>query len=585
MSVRVRLVVVTCEDPGAVNNSVRHGNTFKYQHTVTYQCTYGYYVVGITSLQCTEHGNWSTAVPTCIAYTCDTSFPPPVHATTITSAAPGNFQTNMTVTEGQTILTQCALGFGNRGTASAACTLGEWVPDFQPDCQRLSCNSSIPSGGANTTRTGSGNMYQDVHTFECIRGYAWALSTATLSIMCAHDGTWSAVAPDCTRVACPQLTSVARGLWNSDQGVFEDVVTGQCDSGYELVSGNWSRSCQSDGTWSGTDPTCARVKCPSVPVVSNGGTERNQGNSFGDEVVFYCDAGYDFGSQPRMLTCQANMTWSSSFPTCLRVTCPSPPDIVYSSAGSGDDEDDDATGLPVSTASFDYGHVYIYGHVYSYVCDVGHYLIGANNTTCSQTHNWTNPPPTCHAVECNVSSLPTVSNGNHSRAHTPVLQYNESIVWSCDQGYELQTTNTTAAGPGSGIQQCTHNTNRPGYFSGATPRCERVACPVYVTVANAVTAPLQTDYRYEDTVSITCAVGHEVKLGITSLIATCLSSGNWSHNVAACTIIDCGPIPTVPFADPQGNLSTNHMSCTTTTIIIIITIITSISSNTYVVSV
>ena len=34
-----------------------------------------------------------------------------------------------------------------------------------------------------------------------------------------------------------------------------DTCTYQCDDGYEL-SGDMSRECQSDGTWTGSEPTC-----------------------------------------------------------------------------------------------------------------------------------------------------------------------------------------------------------------------------------------------------------------------------------------------------------------------------------------
>ena len=40
-------------------------------------------------------------------------------------------------------------------------------------------------------------------------------------------------------------------------GVFGDTVTYTCDAGFDL-SGDVMRTCESDGQWSGSAPTCDR---------------------------------------------------------------------------------------------------------------------------------------------------------------------------------------------------------------------------------------------------------------------------------------------------------------------------------------
>ena len=40
-------------------------------------------------------------------------------------------------------------------------------------------------------------------------------------------------------------------------GVTGDTVTYTCDAGFEL-NGDAMRTCQSDGTWTGSAPTCDR---------------------------------------------------------------------------------------------------------------------------------------------------------------------------------------------------------------------------------------------------------------------------------------------------------------------------------------
>ena len=67
-----------------------------------------------------------------------------------------------------------------------------------------------------------------------------------------------------TLVPCSPLTDPNSGLANcslGDDGVpsYEDTCSFTCNTGYEL-SGNDTRTCQSDGNWSGSDNMCKRGK-------------------------------------------------------------------------------------------------------------------------------------------------------------------------------------------------------------------------------------------------------------------------------------------------------------------------------------
>ena len=61
-------------------------------------------------------------------------------------------------------------------------------------------------------------------------------------------------------VRCPSQNSSDNGMINcslGDDGVptYEDTCNFTCNTGYELT-GNVTRTCQSDGSWSGTDVVC-----------------------------------------------------------------------------------------------------------------------------------------------------------------------------------------------------------------------------------------------------------------------------------------------------------------------------------------
>ena len=56
-------------------------------------------------------------------------------------------------------------------------------------------------------------------------------------------------------VSCPSLTAPNNGMINCTGNMSGDPCTFSCDQGYEL-SGNETRTCQINTTWSGDDVTC-----------------------------------------------------------------------------------------------------------------------------------------------------------------------------------------------------------------------------------------------------------------------------------------------------------------------------------------
>ncbi len=62
---------------------------------------------------------------------------------------------------------------------------------------------------------------------------------------------------------CPDLTVPANGMISYNMGTasprpVNTVATYTCDTGYTLTGGITTRTCESDGVWSGSTPTCQR---------------------------------------------------------------------------------------------------------------------------------------------------------------------------------------------------------------------------------------------------------------------------------------------------------------------------------------
>jgi len=112
-----------------------------------------------------------------------------------------------------------------------------------------------------------------------------------------------------------------------------------CNAGYELTGGD-TRTCQSNGSWSGEDAVCRRgivkqklwltnyvhsnkslVNCLPLFHPSNGMINCSLGGddiySFDDTCSFTCNTGYELtGSDTR--SCQSDGSWSGTFTLCIK---------------------------------------------------------------------------------------------------------------------------------------------------------------------------------------------------------------------------------------------------------------------------
>ncbi len=111
---------------------------------------------------------------------------------------------------------------------------------------------------------------------------------------------------------CPTLFSPLNGRVSASGG----TATYTCSTGYTL-SGSSTRTCQTNGAWSGTAPTCgsAVLQCPELSHPS-GGTVRLASRTPGSGFAIYrCNTGNNLiGSS--FLTCQTDGKWSGNAPTC-----------------------------------------------------------------------------------------------------------------------------------------------------------------------------------------------------------------------------------------------------------------------------
>ena len=123
-------------------------------------------------------------------------------------------------------------------------------------------------------------------------------------------------------------------------GYEEDTCSFTCNTGYELT-GSDTRTCQSDGSWSGSETMCVRgalnigscilnischgyvyslVSCSSLTNPSNGVINCSLGDdgifSYEDVCMYSCNNGYELVYETRM--CQSNGSWSGTDDVCRK---------------------------------------------------------------------------------------------------------------------------------------------------------------------------------------------------------------------------------------------------------------------------
>ena len=260
--------------------------------------------------------------------------------------------------------------------------------------------------------TVSSQVVGGVAQYECDAGYVLTGGTATRT--CQASGAWTGTAPTCvavsdpcastpcqhggvctpgsgtdftcsctgtgytgatcaTPVDCGGLGTLANGTITTVPGsstTFGTTATYACNGGYTLV-GNSTRTCQANGSWSGTAPTCmmqttnpcspnpcsnggmctangSNFVCACVPGYSGttcqtpfdcgalsppaNGTVTAGSTTFGATATYACNPSFTLvGGATR--TCQAT-GWSGTAPTCMASTCGTHTDVVYRLTGT-----------------------------------------------------------------------------------------------------------------------------------------------------------------------------------------------------------------------------------------------------------
>ncbi|KAI8498131.1 hypothetical protein Bbelb_240750 [Branchiostoma belcheri] len=519
----VQCPVLTAPANGAVSPT---GAVF-YPSSVSFTCNPGYQLIGFAAATCQPDGTWSNLAPTCTPIQCPTRTAPANGAVSPTGAV--SYPNGVTFT--------CNPGYVLNGAAAATCQADGTWSDIVPTCTENQCPTlTVPTNGALSTTLTS---YQTVVTFICHTGYVLNGDSNTT---CQADGTWSNPVPTCTPVQCPILTDPTNGMLRPTGVIsYPNSVSFTCNTGYQLI-GFAAATCQADGTWSNSVPTCTPIQCPTLPTPTNGAVSPTGVIAYPNSVSFKCNTGYQLNGFAAA-TCQADGTWSNPVPTCTAVQCPTliaptngavsptgavsyPNGVTFTcntgyvlnGAAAATCQADGTWSNPVPTCTPNGAlstTVASYQTVVSFICNTGYVRNGFLNTTCQADGTWTNPVPTCTPVQCPNLIAPT----NGAVSPTGAIYYPSSVTFTCYTGYRLR---------GFSAATC----QADGTWSNPVPTCTPVRCPALTAPTNGAVSPTGA-VSYPNGVTFTCNTGYVLNGAAAS---TCQADGTWSNPVPTCTL-------------------------------------------------
>ena len=104
------------------------------------------------------------------------------------------------------------------------------------------------------------------------------------------------------KVQCPELRDPMNGMIscsmvNGQMFSYEDICSFTCNTGYELT-GSSERTCQSDGSWSGSPVSCIIMECPSSSLPMNSMLAESCSSTYQSMCELQCQEGFNGTGDP-----------------------------------------------------------------------------------------------------------------------------------------------------------------------------------------------------------------------------------------------------------------------------------------------
>ncbi|XP_019641732.1 PREDICTED: sushi, von Willebrand factor type A, EGF and pentraxin domain-containing protein 1-like [Branchiostoma belcheri] len=363
------------------------------------------------------------------------------------------------------------------------------------------------------------DRYGTVCRFSCEEGNELV---GTASIECTKDASnstrWTSSPPTCAVVTCRSLDSPANGTKtgcsNTEEEIYGTVCNFHCNEGYSPKTVQ-HRSCQQDGTWSGTDLHCEIDTCSPLTDPPQGHVSptacTTTSSVFNEDCVYVCNEGYSFEGSSHSVKCLDGGRWSvNKTAKCTAVTCPALPHPVNGIKSGCDNT------------------IESYNTSCGLQCNMGYSPKKVQLRTCQQDGTWSGD-----SLHCTIDTCPplrTPPNGHLAPAACAVSPvFGQECTYSCDVGYTLTGKDQSMT--------CLDG----GRWQYDEPTCKLVTCSGLATPQRGTISPqsCKSTADYNTVCSFNCDSGYQVS-GPSQ--KTCRHTGLWTDEGTSTTCIDAtGP--------------------------------------------
>nr|XP_039248480.1 sushi, von Willebrand factor type A, EGF and pentraxin domain-containing protein 1-like [Styela clava] len=244
------------ESLSPLNGTVECTDGNFYGSVCTYQCGYGYILIGESTRKCLEDSAWDNLEPECATLTCDPRIEPPENG--ISTCSNENYIDSV-------CQSFCNLGYNMDGEINSRCVIKDdgtlKFTNPSPTCTPIYCDDIAGpiEGGNILCGIGQGNVegnrYDTTCFLSCSNGWRAIGSTRTT---CLGFGEWEGGIGRCEKIICqPPLGKPPRGdvACNRRENIPGTACTFKCNPGLQLDR-NGVITCQDNGQWSSEPPAC-----------------------------------------------------------------------------------------------------------------------------------------------------------------------------------------------------------------------------------------------------------------------------------------------------------------------------------------
>ncbi|KAM4861660.1 C4b-binding protein alpha chain-like isoform 6-T7 [Thomomys bottae] len=329
---------------------------------------------------------------------------------------------------GSQIHFSCLEGYNLIGSTTSFCDIQDKGVDWSdplPVCVSVMCEPPpVISNGKHSGGEEDIFTYGSSVTYSCDPNFS-LIGNASISCSVVNKNTsvWKPDPPTCKKIICPQPDIPHGDIISGFASIYtyKHSIMYTCHKGF-VLRGNSVISCEADGLWNPSPPTCEPNGCLGLPIIPRASwTEshklrRENVYQPGTTLFYRCNIGFKPAHNGHTsVTCQKDFKWSQ-FKGCKKVCCPA---LTVQNVQT----------IQHTETHLDNGCAYFYEDVVSYTCNGKEMPLA----TCQADGTWYPKTPSC-AHSCDFP--PEIAHGEYKLSSSTFYNRREAL-YSCEKGYHL----------------------------------------------------------------------------------------------------------------------------------------------------